>query len=103
MPLQEFWNDDPDLLWVYRNSYMQKIEQEAKLQREKINTSTWLQGYYFYIAVCSAFSKDTKYPDKPIELEGKTKLKKSKEVEGKIKQQLLNAKLLLEQRREKKG
>lgn len=103
MPLQEFWNDDPDLLWVYRNSYMQKIEQEAKLQREKINTSTWLQGYYVYIAVCSAFSKDIQYPDKPIELEGKTKLEKNKEVEGKIKQQLLNAKLLLEQRREKKG
>lgn len=82
---------------------MRKTEEEAKLQREKINTSTWLQGYYFYIAVCSAFGEDTQYPDKPIELKGKTKLEKSKEVENKIKQQLLNAKLLLEQRREKKG
>lgn len=103
MPLQEFWNDEPDLLWVYRNSYMRKTEEEAKLQKEIMNTNAWLQGYYVYIAVCSAFSKNTQYSDKPIELEEKTKLEKNKEVENKIKQQLLNAKLLLEQRREKKG
>ena len=103
MPLQEFWNDEPDLLWVYRNSYMRKTEEEAKLQKEIMNTNAWLQVYYVYIAVCSAFSKNTQYPDKPIELEEKTKLEKNKEVENKIKQQLLNAKLLLEQRREKKG
>ena len=105
MPLQEFWNDEPDLLWTYRNSYMRKTEEEAKLQKEMMNTSAWLQGYYTYIAVISAFSKGVNYPNKPIELEDKplNKLEKSKEVENKIKQQLLNAKIMLEQRSAKKG
>lgn len=105
MPLQEFWNDDPDLLWVYRNLYIKKTEEEAKLQKEMMNTSAWLQGYYVYNAIYSAFSKNINYPSKPIELEDKplNKLEKNKEVENKIKQQLLNAKIMLEQRRENKG
>ncbi len=84
---------------------MRKTEEEAKLQKEMMNTSAWLQGYYTYIAVTSAFSKGVNYPNKPIELEDKplNKLEKSKEVENKIKQQLLNAKIMLEQRSAKKG
>lgn len=105
MPLQEFWNDDPDLLWVYRKTYMQKIEEETKVQREIMNTSAWIQGYYVYTAICSAFSKNTRYPEKPIEFVDKpqNRLEKNKEVENKIKKQLLNAKIILEQRRESKG
>lgn len=84
---------------------MRKTEEEAKLQKEMMNTSAWLQGYYTCIAVTSAFSKDVNYPNEPIELEDKplNKLEKSKEVENKIKQQLLNAKIMLEQRSAKKG
>lgn len=105
MPLQEFWNDDPDLLWVYRNLYIKKTEEEAKLQKEMMNTSAWLQGYYVHSAICSAFDKGVDYPSKPIELEDKplNKLEKNKKVENKIKQQLLNAKIMLEQRRVNKG
>lgn len=105
MPLQEFWNDDPDLLWVYRNLYIKKTEEEAKLQKEMMNTSAWLQGYYVHNAICSAFSEGIDYLSKPIELEDKplNKLEKNKKVENKIKQQLLNAKIMLEQRRENKG
>lgn len=85
---------------------MQKIEEETKVQREIMNTSAWIQGYYVYTAICSAFdSKDTRYPEKPVEFVDKpqNRLEKNKEVENKIKKQLLNAKIILEQRRESKG
>ena len=86
MPLQEFWNDDPDLLWVYRKTYMQKIEEETKVQREIMNTSAWIQGYYVHIAICSAFSKDTRYLEKPIEFVDKpqNRLEKNKEYSNKF-------------------
>lgn len=105
MPLQEFWNDDPDLLWTYRNLYIQKIEEEAKLQKEIMNTSAWLQGYYVHIAISSVFSRNAKYPEQPIELENKPKdrYEKNKRVENKIKQQLLNAQIILKERTVNKG
>lgn len=105
MPLQEFWNDDPDLLWVYRNLYIQKIEEEAKLQKEIMNASAWLQGLYVHKAIKSAFSRDEKYPEQPIELEDKPKdrYEKNKRVENKIKQQLLNAQIILKERIVNKG
>lgn len=101
MPLQEFWNDDPDLLWVYRNSYINKIEETAKIKNEE----AWLQGYYTYIAICTAFNKNETYPLQPKELQKKplSKIEKNKEVENKIKTQLMNAQALLNQRRENKG
>lgn len=71
-----------------------------------MNTSAWIQGYYVYTAICSAFdSKDTRYPEKPVEFVDKpqNRLEKNKEVENKIKKQLLNAKIILEQRSAKKG
>lgn len=99
MPLQEFWNDDPDLLWAYRNSYMQKIEQE----RDMINYKAWLQGFYNYNAIASAFSKNAKYFDKPIEFNAKPKTEEEKrqELMHKIKEQKSRAQILLKQRSEK--
>lgn len=101
MPLQEFWNDDPDLLWVYRNLYMQKMEQE----RDIINYKAWLQGFYNYNAIASAFSKNAKYFDKPIEFNSKPKTaeEKRQELMHKIKEQKTRAQMLLKQRSEKKG
>ena len=68
MPLQEFWNDDPDLLWVYRNVYMEKEKQKLDLEKEVINFQAWLQGLYNFNAIAGALSKKPKYLDKPIEL-----------------------------------
>mgnify|MGYP006990122385 CR=1 FL=1 len=45
MPLQEFWNDDPDLLWTYRTLYIEKNKQEVEMQKEIINFQAWLQGF----------------------------------------------------------
>ncbi len=99
MPLQEFWNDNPDLLWAYRNSYMQKIEQE----REIINHKAWLQGFYNYNAIVSAFSKNAKYFDKPIEFNTKPKTveEQRQELMHKIKEQKIRGQMLLKQRSEK--
>lgn len=99
MPLDEFWNNDPDLLWAYRNSYMQKMEQE----RDMINYKAWLEGFYNYNAIASAFSKNAKYFDKPIEFNSKPKTaeEKRQELMHKIKEQKSRAQMLLKQRSEK--
>lgn len=101
MPLDEFWNDKPDLLWTYRNLYIQKMEQE----RDIINYKAWLQGFYNYNAIASAFSKNTKYFDKPIEFNTKPKTveEQRQELMHKIKEQKLRGQMLLKQRSEKEG
>lgn len=47
MTVREFWKEDPDLLWAYRKSYMDKIE----LERNMANYKSWLSGLYVYDAV----------------------------------------------------
>lgn len=102
MPLQEFWNDDPDLLWAYRNSYMQKMEQDLEIEKQMINYKAWLQGLYNYQAIGSAFSKNGKYPNKPIEFNTKPKTieEQRQELMHKIKEQKLRGQMLLKQRSE---
>ncbi len=96
MPLQEFWNDDPDLLWTYRNSYMQKMEQDIKLQQEIINYQSWLQGLYIQKAIASNFSKQVKYFEKPIDFNEKPKTKQ--EIAQRIKERTKQGQMILQQR-----
>lgn len=106
MPLQEFWNDDPDLLWVYRNVYMEKEKQKLDLEKEEINFQAWLQGLYNFNAIAGALSKKPKYLDKPIELNptNKTRIQENMEIAQKIKENIKRSKALLRQQRgEKKG
>lgn len=106
MPLQEFWNDDPDLLWVYRNLYIEKEKQRFKNEQEKLNFQCWLQGYYNRMAIASVFVKEVKYMTQPIELNPKIRTKKEKDMEiaQKIKDNIKRGKILLErQRSENKG
>lgn len=68
MSAKEFWEDDPDLFWAYRFSYINKKKQE----QEEINNKCWLQGAYFYeafsVALSNAFSKEKiSYRDKPFD------------------------------------
>ena len=101
MPLQEFWNDEPDLLWAYRNSYMNKEKQNIQAQKEIINFQTWLQGYYNYIAIGNALSKNGKYLSQPIELDSKPKTEYEKKIEiaQRIKERAMKGKVILEQQR----
>lgn len=80
---------------------MQKMEQE----RDIINYKAWLQGFYNYNAIASAFSKNAKYFDKPIEFNSKPKTaeERKQELMHKIKEQKTRAQMLLKQRSEKEG
>ena len=79
----EFWNGDYTMLKFYVNKHKIAVEQR--------NEELWLQGVYFYEALCVAlsntFSKGAKakYPDKPHRLtdlsEEEKELEKQKKVE----------------------
>ena len=104
MPLQEFWYNDPDLLWAYRNVYMAKKKQEIEIQKEMINYQAWLQGLYNYHAIAEILGEKHRYLDKPIDLKPKTEKEKKLEVAQKIKERTMRSKqILAQQRREKKG
>lgn len=72
MTIEQYWHEQPMLLWIYHKAYMQKIHQEAHLM-----------GFYQYQAVSIALSnafrekgkKPIPYLEKPIEIfkERKTK------------------------------
>ena len=58
MSYDQFWNDDPDVFWVYLEAY----EQEQKARFEYDNSVAFLQGQYFMLAIaqCLQFSKHPK-------------------------------------------
>ena len=105
MPMQEFWYDDPDLLWAYRNVYVEKEKQEIEIKKEMANFKTWLQGYYNYVAIGKILS-NKRYLSKPIDLNTRPKTEKEKKLEiaQKIKENMRKGKTILEQKRsENKG
>lgn len=105
MPLQEFWYDDPDLLWAYRNAYIEKEKQKLEIKKEVINFQSWLQGLYNFNAIIGALSKNPRYLKEPIELNTKPKTQREKKLEiaQKIKDNMKKSKTILQQRSEKKG
>lgn len=101
MPIKEFWEDEPDLIWAYRKSYMDKF----KLQREVENFNAWLQGLYIYDAVNKSIynnfnnkNKVKSYMNQPIDF-SKTaedlEKEKQREMEDKIKQRNQEIKKML--------
>lgn len=69
MSVKEFWEDDPDLFWAYRFSYLERKKRERDFQNEQ----AWLQGAYFFeavsVALSNAFSKEKhSYREKPYNL-----------------------------------
>ena len=100
MPLQEFWYDDPDLLWTYRNLYLNKIKSEVELQKYMMNYSAWLQGLYNRNAIVSAFNEKVKYFEKPIVINSKPKsIKEQKlEIAERIKIRAMQGQIILQQR-----
>lgn len=70
MSIKEFWEEEPELLWAYRKSYIDKLE----MQKEFYNFNDWLQGLYIYDAVSKSIynnfnNKDTikSYMSQPID------------------------------------
>ncbi len=79
MSIKEFWEDDPELFWAYRFSYITKLKRES----EEANYLAWLQGMYFFegvsIALANSFGKATlKYPTEPYGFKSKKKDKTPK-------------------------
>lgn len=72
MSVKDFWENDPELFWAYRFSYINKIKKESEIS----NYNAWLQGMYFYegvtIALANSFGNaNYKYPAEPYGTEDK--------------------------------
>lgn len=73
MSLEDYWDHDPALVKYYREA--------DRIIRDRANYEKWLQGLYFYEALCDAspvlhsFSgkgvKPLPYPEKPYPLTSK--------------------------------
>jgi hypothetical protein len=79
MSIKDFWENDPELFWAYRFSYINKLKRESEIS----NYNAWLQGVYFYEGVSIALSNgfgDTKlkYPEKPYGFDEEEKSKEHK-------------------------
>ena len=91
MQIREFWEEDPELLWAYRKSYMDKLEQQKEFQ----NINNWLLGIYIYDAVSKSiynnFNKNGKtltYMKEPLDFsktQEEIEREKIKEMEEQIK------------------
>lgn len=69
-----FWKLNPKKLKPFMVAFKQKKDEEIAT----INYTTWLQGRYNADAINCNFSKNGKYPDKPIDLSGKKETPKNK-------------------------
>ena len=90
MSTREFWEDDPELLWAYRKSYMDKM----KLQQETDNFNAWLNGLYVYVATGSCLSNKA-YILKPYDFSKTAEEQIVEERENSIKEQLKRGKRAL--------
>ena len=96
MSIKEFWEDDPDLFWAYRFSYINRKKQE----QEEINTHCWLQGAYFYeaisVALSNAFSKKKiEYRNQPYDFSSSNKNPKQNILENQLKERAKQIQKLL--------
>ena len=66
MTPEQFWEQDPQLFWVYLGAYNQKQREQAEID----NANAFNQGYYFLLALKDAlqFTSHPKkiYPKKPL-------------------------------------
>lgn len=95
MSIKEFWEDDPDLFWAYRFSYINR----KKTEQEEMNIHCWLQGAYFYeavsVALSNAFSKKKiEYRNQPYDFNSNKESKQSK-LEKQLMKRAMEIKTLL--------
>ena len=93
MAVKDFWHEDPDLFWVYRFSFYEKM----RADKEYDNFKLWLQGAYFYeavsVALANSFGKSkASYPNKPYTLteeeQKKDKIKEQNALVNRIKNRI---------------
>lgn len=91
MTAHQYWDEDVSLVKAYREAY--------KMKRREENFSLWLQGRYFYDALCCAsplfrsFSKGKikpiDYTAKPYDLFSEDRIKSEEEKEKKQQEKLM--------------
>lgn len=96
MSVKEFWEEDPDLFWAYRFSYINKKRQE----QEEMNTHCWLQGAYFYeafsVALSNAFSKKKiEYSNHPYDFSSEKPKTSQSKLEQQLKERAIQIKKML--------
>ena len=78
MTPNQFWEEDPQLLWAYLDAYKQKIQEQIEYDNQK----AYNQGCYFLLALKEViqFTSSPKhfYPKKPFDVEDKKKKKLDK-------------------------
>ena len=89
MSIKEFWEEDPELLWAYRKSYMDKFEIDKNIN----NYNAWLSGLYIYNAISvslyNGFGREKgapaqQYMGEPIDFDKKPKSEEEIEKEETI-------------------
>lgn len=89
MSTREFWNEEPELLWAYRKSYIDQLNVSKDIE----NYKAWLNGLYVFDAVSKCIynsfgRKETQqalnYIEKPYDFYSKTKTKEEVEKEERL-------------------
>ena len=97
MSAREFWEEDPEYLWAYRKSHIDKM----KIQQETDNFNAWLNGLYVFNAVSislyNGFGKGSAkaYISKPYDFSKTAEEQIVEERENSIKEQLKRGKRAL--------
>ena len=91
MSTTEFWEQEPDLLWAYHKSFLERM----KVEQSTNNFNAWLQGMYIFDGVSKAIynsfgrksgQRILEYVPKPYEFDTKEKdeLERIQEMEERI-------------------
>lgn len=102
MSVKEFWDEEPNLLWAYRKSYMD----EKNVQSELANYNAWLNGLYVFDAINTSLynnfgrkgQEPKHYIEKPYDFnKSKEDIEKERQIENEenIKQALMRMKKAL--------
>lgn len=95
MTYEQYWYGDVRMVEAFREA--------ERFRQERMNTEQWLQGLYYYNAVCcalqNAFRKKSdppaKYPDEPYDIFPKKETRQERE--AREEQERLQAKLYMSQ------
>ena len=68
VPYELFGKLNPRRIVPFEKAYSEKAKREQREKTEFLNLSSWLNGIYMTRAIAACFSKDEKYPEKPIDL-----------------------------------
>lgn len=104
MSLKEFWEESPELFWIYRFNWIKKQKEEE----ENRNRTAWFTGIYVRQAIVSALSdsKPVEYYKKPIDFYATEEDRKKEMVDKNVallKAQFIRSKKILDSKKSKEN